>query len=93
MLDYCRENGIAFIPWFPIGGGDVPGEDALQQVADAHGADIRQVALAWLLHHAGNILLIPGTSSAGHLEENIAGARIELTADEMTALDGIGAPG
>ena len=93
VLDYCRENGIAFIPWFPIGGGDVPGEDALQRVADAHGAGTRQVALAWLLQHADNILLIPGTSSVGHLEENIAAARIELTADEITTLDGIAAPG
>ena len=93
VLDYCRENQIGFIPWFPIGGGKVSGEDVLANVAEAHGVGVRQVALAWLLHHADNILLIPGTSSADHLEENMAGVEIELTADEMTALDRIGSTG
>ena len=90
VLDYCRENGIAFIPWFPIGGGEVSGDNVLREVADAHGVGVRQVALAWLLHHAENILLIPGTSSADHLEQNIVGVDFELTPDEKTALDRIG---
>lgn len=89
VLDYCRENGIAFIPWFPIGGGNVSGEDTLRDIAEAHGIGVRQVALAWLLHHADNILLIPGTSSAAHLEENIADVRVELTPEQIDRLDGI----
>ena len=93
VLDYCRENQIAFIPWFPIGGGKMSGEEVLAKVAGAHGVGVRQVALAWLLHHADNILLIPGTSSVDHLEENMAGVEIDLTPDEMTALDGIGSTG
>jgi pyridoxine 4-dehydrogenase len=95
ILDYCRDNGIAFIPWFPIGGGnvggDTGGEDLLQQVADAHEVGVRQVALAWLLHQADNILLIPGTSNVIHLEENVTGATIDLTPNELAALDSIGA--
>jgi pyridoxine 4-dehydrogenase len=89
VLEYCREHGIAFIPWFPIGGGEVQGEDVLQRVADGHDATVRQVALSWLLHHADNILLIPGTSSVGHVEENIRAEDIELSARDIAALDAI----
>ena len=91
VLDYCREQGIAFIPWFPIGGGqDVLGQQALQAVADRHQAGVRQVALAWLLHHAPNILPIPGTSSIGHLEENMQAANLRLTEQDMRELDAVG---
>jgi pyridoxine 4-dehydrogenase len=92
VLDYCRAHGIAFIPWFPIGGGDLQGQDVINSVAARHGATSRQVALSWLLHHADNILLIPGTSSIGHLEENMAVGSIALTAEDLTELDGIAAP-
>ncbi len=60
VLEYCKEHNIAFIPWFPIGGGQIAGEEVLQTVATKHGVSTRQVALSWLLHHADNILLIPG---------------------------------
>ncbi|SEO56821.1 aldo/keto reductase [Trujillonella endophytica] len=89
VLEYCRAQGIAFIPWFPIGGGDMGGHDALSDVSAAHGAGIRQVALAWLLHHADNILLIPGTSSVSHLEENMTARDLDLTAEQMQALDAL----
>ena len=92
VLDYCVQHDIAFIPWFPIGGGTMKDTSALQQVAEKHGVGTRQVALAWLLHHADNILLIPGTSSVAHLEENVAGVEIDLSADEMIALDAIDQP-
>jgi aryl-alcohol dehydrogenase-like predicted oxidoreductase len=93
VLDYCRAQGIAFIPWFPIGGGqDVDGQAALHAVAERHQASVRQVALAWLLHHAPNILLIPGTSSLGHLEENMRAADLQLSTEDMRALDTLGQP-
>lgn len=90
VLDYCREQGIAFIPWFPIGGGDVKDTDVVQQVAARHQASVRQLALSWLLHHAPNILPIPGTRSLDHLEENLRAADLQLTAEDMQALDSIG---
>ena len=91
VLEYCQANGIAFIPWFPIGGGDMGEHDALSDVAEAHSTGIRQIALAWLLHHAENILLIPGTSSVGHLEQNMTAGALQLSAVEMAALDALSA--
>jgi len=90
VLAYCREQGIAFIPWFPIGGGEVKDTEMVQQVAARHQASVRQVALSWLLHHAPNILPIPGTRSIDHLEENMKAAALPLTAQDMQALDSIG---
>ncbi len=90
VLAYCREQGIAFIPWFPIGGGDVKDTEVVQQVAARHQASVRQLALSWLLHHAPNILPIPGTRSLDHLEENMRAAALQLTAEDMQALDSIG---
>jgi len=89
-LEYTREHNIAFIPWFPLGGGNVKGEEVLQRVADKHGATIHQVALSWLLHHSPNILLIPGTSSVKHLEENMKTADIQLSEDDMDVLNSLG---
>jgi aryl-alcohol dehydrogenase-like predicted oxidoreductase len=89
-LEYTREHNIAFIPWFPLGGGNVKGEEILQRVADKHGATIHQVALSWLLHHSPNILLIPGTSSVKHLEENMKTADIQLSEDDMDVLNSLG---
>jgi len=89
VLDYCKEQDIAFIPWFPIGGGEMQGLDVLERVASEHDSTVRQVALSWLLHHADNILLIPGTSSISHLEENMASANISLTDQNMQDLDSI----
>jgi len=87
VLDYTKEQNIAFIPWFPLNAAKVSEQEKLQQFADEHNATIYQVALSWLLHHANNILLIPGTSSVKHLEENMKSAEIELSADDMSQLE------
>jgi pyridoxine 4-dehydrogenase len=85
VLDYCERNGIAFIPWFPLGGGRAAGE-VLNQVARAHSASPKQAALAWLLKRSPLMLPIPGTSSAEHLEENVAAASLRLTDEEFQKL-------
>ena len=85
VLDYCERNGIAFIPWFPLGGGRAAGE-VLNQVARAHSASPKQAALAWLLKRSPVMLPIPGTSSAEHLEENVAAASLRLTDEEFQKL-------
>ena len=85
VVDYCERNGIAFIPWFPLGAGRVAGE-ALNQVARAHQANPHQVALAWLLKRSPIMLPIPGTSSVRHLEENVAAASLQLTDEEYEKL-------
>jgi pyridoxine 4-dehydrogenase len=88
VVDYCESNGIAFIPWFPLGAGKVAGE-VLNQIAKAHGATPKQVALAWLLRRSPNMLPIPGTSSVEHLEENVAAASVRLTDEEYDRLAGV----
>jgi pyridoxine 4-dehydrogenase len=88
VVDYCESNGIAFIPWFPLGAGKVAGE-VLNQVAKAHGATPKQVALAWLLRRSPIMLPIPGTSSVEHLEENVAAASVRLTDEEYDRLAGV----
>jgi pyridoxine 4-dehydrogenase len=85
-LEYCTANKIAFIPWYPLNAGNVKSLEALQKVAEKYSATAQQVALSWLLHHAENILLIPGTSKVKHLEENVKTASIELTDDDMNVL-------
>ena len=82
VLQYCEATGKAFIPWNPINAGNLGGMSAVEKVSQKIGATPHQVALAWLLYHSPNNLLIPGTSSVKHLEENIAAESIELT-DEM----------
>ncbi len=86
---WTRERGIGFIPWYPLDAGAVENPH-LQKIATRHGASVYQIALAWLLAHSDNILPIPGTSSVSHLRENTAAAGIELSAEDMKALDGIG---
>lgn len=88
-LTYTREHNIAFIPWYPLGGGNVQGEQILQRVADKYDATIQQIALSWLLHHSSNILLIPGTSSVEHLEENMKTANISLTENDLIELEAL----
>ena len=78
VVDYCGRNGIAFIPWFPLGAGRLAGE-VLGQVARAHEASSNQVAIAWLLRRSPIMLPIPGTSSVSHLEENVAAASLRLS--------------
>jgi len=88
VLKLCEEKGIAFIPWYPVGAGDLA-NDTLQRIADEHDATIYQIALAWLLHHSPVMLPIPGTSSIEHLEENVAAADIVLSDDDMAALESL----
>ena len=92
VLNYCEDNDIAFIPWFPLNAGNVTAQEKLQQVAQKHGATVHQVALSWLLNHSKNILLIPGTSSVAHLEENMKTAGVVLDAEDTDELDGISPP-
>lgn len=88
VLDYTKEQNIAFIPWFPLNAGNVAAQEKLQQIADKHdGTTVHQIALSWLLHHADNILLIPGTSSVAHLEENMKTADIVLTDEDLAILN------
>ena len=85
VVDYCERNGIAFIPWFPLGAGKVAGE-VLNRIAQAHNASPTQVALAWLLHRSPMMLPIPGTSSIEHLEQNVAAASLRLSEEEYERL-------
>jgi aryl-alcohol dehydrogenase-like predicted oxidoreductase len=90
MVDTCAEQGIAYVPFFPLGGFQPLQWDAIQAVADRNGATPRQLALAWLLHRSPSILIIPGTSSVAHLEENLAVGDITLTEADLSELDTIG---
>ena len=91
LVDLTAEQGIAFVPYFPLGGFTRLQSGALDAVAERLGATPLAVALAWLLQRSPNILLIPGTSSVEHLRDNVAGARLELPADAIAELDAIGA--
>ncbi|NLV08549.1 oxidoreductase [Halomicrobium mukohataei] len=87
VLEACEEKGVGFVPWFPLGAGDL-GEkrSVVEDVAHAHDATPYQIALAWLLAHSDVTLPIPGTSSVDHLEQNVAASTIELTTDEYNRL-------
>jgi pyridoxine 4-dehydrogenase len=87
VLDYCEQEGIGFIPWFPLAAGDLakPG-GPVAEAAEAHDATTGQIALAWLLKRSEVMLPIPGTGSVEHLEENVAAAQIELSDDEFETL-------
>ena len=85
-LRFCENNNIAFIPWYPLGGGNTPSMDKLNELANKYGATVHQIALVWLLQHSPNILLIPGTSNVRHLEENMAAASIKLSETDMQEL-------
>src|SRR6516162_1023739 len=94
VLDYCEQQGIGFIPWFPLAAGELaePG-GAVAEIAAAHDATPGQVALAWLLARSPVMLPIPGTSSVEHLEKNVAAAQLKLSVDEVARLDESGAGG
>lgn len=92
VLEYCEQNDIAFIPWFPLNAGNVASQEILQKVANKHSATVHPVALSWLLAHSPNILLIPGTSSVDHLEENMKAAELVLDPEDIDQLDGISPP-
>jgi pyridoxine 4-dehydrogenase len=89
LIDSLAAQGVAYVPYFPLGGFSPLQSSALQAVATRLDATPMGVALAWLLHRSPNILLIPGTSSVEHLRENVAGAALTLSADDLAELDGI----
>ena len=95
LLELCREHGIAFVPFFPLGSAFTGGprrlaeDPAIATVAARRGATPSQVALAWLLARDPRILLIPGTTSVAHLEENMAAGDVELDADDLAALEDV----
>lgn len=90
FVDELARDGIAFVPFFPLGGFSPLQSDALSAVAARLGATPMAVALAWLLQRSPNILLIPGTSSVAHLRENVAGAGLVLAEEDVAELDAIG---
>ncbi|MES1026296.1 aldo/keto reductase [Gloeocapsa sp. BRSZ] len=94
ILDYCTQHNIAFISYAPLGahplkrGAPVANtQGILAEIAIRHGVKPNQIALAWMLHRAPNIVLIPGTTTSAHLEENVAAASIKFTTDELELLD------
>lgn len=98
VLTLCAAHGVAYVPYFPLGSA-FPGmpkvveDPTVRRIAQEIGATPAQVGLAWLLQHDPNVLLIPGTSSPDHLAENLAVAGVQLTADQVTELDAVGAAG
>jgi aryl-alcohol dehydrogenase-like predicted oxidoreductase len=90
FIDDLAKQGIAYVPYFPLGGFSPLQSSELSGVAASLGVPPMQVALAWLLHRSPNILLIPGTASLGHLRENLAAATLELDAEVLEKLDAIG---
>jgi pyridoxine 4-dehydrogenase len=91
LIDDLAAKGIAYVPFFPLGGFTPLQSSTLSDVAKSLGATPMQVALAWLLHRSPNMLLIPGTSSVAHLRENLAVAQLTLSAQNLMELDGIAA--
>lgn len=90
LVDVCATDGIGFIPWFPIATGELARDGGpLAELAAETGASPAQLALAWLLHRSPAMLPIPGTSSVGHLEDNIGAAHVELTDAQIATLDGL----
>jgi len=89
LIDDLAHQGIAYVPFFPLGGFSPLQSATLAAVAERLGATQLQVALAWLLHRSPNILLIPGTSSVAHLRENLAARELALTPEDLAELDGI----
>jgi len=88
VVDYCERNEIAFIPWFPLGGGKVAGE-VLARIAKARRAEPMQIALAWLLQRSPIMLPIPGTTSLEHLEANLRAMSVHLSEDEFQEMAGV----
>jgi pyridoxine 4-dehydrogenase len=91
FIDELTKQGIAYVPYFPLGGFSPLQSSELDEIAKGLEATPMQVALAWLLHRSPNILLIPGTSSRGHLRENLAASELNLSAEVLAKLDAIGA--
>ena len=89
MIDGLARDGIAYVPYFPLGGFSPLQSSILSDVAQRLGATAMKVALAWLLHRAPNILLIPGTSSVAHLRENLSAGELRLPDEALNALEGV----
>lgn len=95
IVEFCREREIAFVPFFPLGSAFTGGpqklaaDPAVSSVADKHGATPSQIALGWLLARYDRMLLIPGTTSVSHLEENLAAGELELDDEDMAVLDDV----
>lgn len=89
LIDHLAAQGIAYVPFFPLGGFSPIQSTKLAQIARALDATPMQTALAWLLHRAPNVLLIPGTSSVGHLRENLKAAQLELSSEVLAEMDAI----
>ena len=89
LIDQLARDGIAYVPYFPLGGFSPLQSSTLSAVAKRLGATPMQVALSWLLHRSPNILLIPGTSSVAHLRENLAATELDLPTDTVEELDGV----
>ena len=87
LIDHLAQQGIAYVPYFPLGGFNPLQSSVLEQAAKAIGATTMQVALAWLLQRSANILLIPGTSSVAHLHENLNAAKLQLPTEVVGSLD------
>ncbi|MFE2462592.1 aldo/keto reductase family oxidoreductase [Streptomyces sp. NPDC059402] len=92
LVDRLAADGIAYVPFFPLGGFTPLQSETLSKVASRLGTTPMSVALAWLMQRSPNILLIPGTSSTAHLRQNIAGARLSLSDQDVAELDAIGRP-
>jgi pyridoxine 4-dehydrogenase len=86
VVEYSEREGLAFIPWFPLSAGDIEEGGGLDRVARRHGITVYQAALAWLLAHSPAMLVIPGTSSVAHLEENVAAAEVRFTEEDLRDL-------
>lgn len=88
LVDLCAEQGIAYVPFFPLGGGLRPfSAAALESVAARHAVSTHQVGLAWLLQRSPNVLVIPGSSDPAHVEQNVAAAALRLTGEDLAELD------
>jgi aryl-alcohol dehydrogenase-like predicted oxidoreductase len=92
MLNWCQEQGIGFLPWYPNAGGkllkpDHPSAQALGRIAARKGATVAQLSLAWLLQRSPVLMPIPGTSSIAHLQENVAAAELKLSAEEWAEVE------
>lgn len=92
VLKYCESERLAFIPWFPLSRGHLDDHGPLARVAKRQHVTVAQVALAWLLGRSTAMLVIPGTSSVGHLEENVSAAGVRLTEADMNEFDCLAHP-
>jgi aryl-alcohol dehydrogenase-like predicted oxidoreductase len=92
VLEYCEEQGIGFIPWFPVAAGDLArGGGPLHKLATERGITVSQLSLAWLLRRSPVVIPIPGTSKVAHLEENLAAAKVTLDDETFDAIEKLGA--